>query len=43
MEINTNGHGDMFYRGLVPKNLVLVEEAAKARSIPTISLSQTVT
>jgi hypothetical protein len=43
MEINTNGHDDLFYRGLVPKNLVLVEEATKVRSIPTLSLSQTVT
>ena len=36
-------HGDLFYRGSVPKNLVPVEEAIKAGSIPTISLSQTVT
>jgi hypothetical protein len=43
MEINTNGHDDLFYRGSVPKNLVPVEEATKAESIPTISLSQTVT
>jgi hypothetical protein len=31
------------YRGSVPKNLVPVEEATKARSIPTLSLSQSVT
>jgi hypothetical protein len=43
MEINTSGHGDLFYRGSVPKNPVPVEEATKARSIPTLSLSHTVT
>jgi hypothetical protein len=43
MEINTNEHGDLFYRGSVPKNLVLVEEATKVGSIPTLSLSQMVT
>jgi hypothetical protein len=43
MEINTSGHNDLFYRGSVPKNLVPVEEATKAGSISTISLSQTVT
>jgi hypothetical protein len=43
MEINTSGHGDLFYRGSVPKNLVPVEEATKAGSISTLSLSQTVT
>jgi hypothetical protein len=43
MEINKNGHGDLFYRASVPKNLVPVEEATKAGSIPTLSLSQTVT
>jgi hypothetical protein len=31
------------YRGSVPKNLVPVEEATKAGSIPTLSLSQSVT
>jgi hypothetical protein len=36
-------HGDLFYRGSVPKNLVPVEEATKAGSISTLSLSQTVT
>jgi hypothetical protein len=30
-------------RGLVPKNILPVEEATKARSISTISLSQSVT
>jgi hypothetical protein len=39
IEINTSGHSDLFYRGLVPKNLVPVEEATKARSISTLSLS----
>jgi hypothetical protein len=39
MEINTSGHGDLFYRGSVPKNLVPVEEATKVGSIPTFSLS----
>jgi hypothetical protein len=39
MEINTSGHGDLFYRGSVPKNLIPVEEATKAGSISTLSLS----
>jgi hypothetical protein len=43
MEINTSGHDDLFYRGSVLKNLVPVEEATKAGSIPTLSLSQKVT
>jgi hypothetical protein len=43
MEINTSEHGDLFYRGLVPKNLVPIEEATKAGSISTLSLSQMVT
>jgi hypothetical protein len=43
MEINTSVRGDLFYRGSVPKNLVPVDEATKAGSIPTLSLSQTVT
>ena len=43
MEINTNGHDDLFCRGSVPKNLVPVEEATKVGSISTLSLSQTVT
>jgi hypothetical protein len=41
--IKASRHGDLFYRGSVPKNLVPVEEATKARSISTISLSQLVT
>jgi hypothetical protein len=36
-------HRDLFYRGSVLKNLVPVEEATKVGSIPTISLSQSVT
>jgi hypothetical protein len=43
MEINTSEHDDLFYRGSVPKNLVPIEEATKAESISTLSLSQTVT
>jgi hypothetical protein len=43
MEINTVEHGDLFYRGLVPKNLIPVEEDRKVGSIPTLSLSQSVT
>jgi hypothetical protein len=39
VEINTNEHSDLFYRGLIPTNLVPVEEAIKAGSIPTLSLS----
>jgi hypothetical protein len=42
-KINASEHGDLFYRGSVPKNLVPVEEATKAGSISTLSLSQTVT
>jgi hypothetical protein len=42
-ENQASEHGDLFYRGSVPKNLVSVEEATKAGSISTISLSQTVT
>jgi hypothetical protein len=40
--INTNEHSDLFYRGSVLKNLVLIEEATKVGSIPTLSLSQSV-
>jgi hypothetical protein len=40
---STSEHDDLFYRGLVPKNIVSVEEATKARSIPTLSLSKLVT
>ena len=36
-------HGDLFYRGSVPKNLVLVEVVTKTESLSTLSLSQTVT
>ena len=32
-------HDDLFYRGSVPRNLIPVEEATKAGSISTISLS----
>jgi hypothetical protein len=39
MGINTSGHGDLFYRGTVPKNLIPVEEATKVGSISTLSLS----
>jgi hypothetical protein len=42
MEINTSEHSDLFHRGSVTKNLVPIEEATKAGSISTISLSQTV-
>jgi hypothetical protein len=41
-EKQADEHGDLFYRGSVPKNLVPVEEATKAGSISTLSLSQTV-
>ena len=36
-------HGDLFYRGLVLKNLVPVEVVTKIGSLSTLSLSQTVT
>jgi hypothetical protein len=39
MEINTSRHSDLFYRGSVPNNLIPVEEATKAGSISTLSLS----
>jgi hypothetical protein len=39
VRVKGNRHGDLFYRGLVPKNLVPVEEATKAGSISTLSLS----
>jgi hypothetical protein len=41
--IKASEHGDLFYRGSVPKNLVLVEEVTKTGSISTLSLSQTIT
>jgi hypothetical protein len=43
MEINTSERGDLFYRVLVSKNLIPVEEATNTGSISTISLSQMVT
>jgi hypothetical protein len=43
MEINTSEHGNLFYRGSVPKNLVPIEEATKVGSISTFFLSQMVT
>ena len=39
MEVNASGHDDLFYRGSVPKNLIPAEEATKAESISTLSLS----
>jgi hypothetical protein len=36
-------HNDLFYRGLVLKNLVPVEVVTKIGSLSTLSLSQTVT
>jgi hypothetical protein len=38
-----SGHGDLFYRGSVLKNLVPVEVVTKTGSLSTLSLSQTVT
>jgi hypothetical protein len=43
VKINAGEHRDLFYRGLAPKNLIPVEVATKAESIPTLSLSQLVT
>jgi hypothetical protein len=40
---NADEHGDLFYQGLVLKNLVLVEVVTKTRSLSTLSLSHTVT
>jgi hypothetical protein len=40
---NVDEHGDLFYRGLVLNNLVLVEVVTKTGSLSTLSLSQTVT
>jgi hypothetical protein len=42
-EKKTDEHGDLFYRGLVLKNLVPVEVVTKTGSLSTLSLSQTVT
>jgi hypothetical protein len=39
VKINASEHRDLFYRGSVPRNLIPVEEATKAGSIPTLSLS----
>jgi hypothetical protein len=36
-------HSDLFYQGLVLKNLVPVEVVTKTGSLSTLSLSQTVT
>jgi hypothetical protein len=36
-------NGDLFYRGSVLKNLVLVEVVTKTGSLSTLSLSQTIT
>jgi hypothetical protein len=36
-------HNDLFYQGLVPKNLIPIEDVTKTESISTLSLSQTVT
>jgi hypothetical protein len=38
-KIKASRHGDLFYRGSVPKNLVPVEEATKAGSISALTLS----
>jgi hypothetical protein len=44
MKINTNEHGDLFPEVRCQGTYVLlVEEATKAGSIPTLSLSQSVT
>jgi hypothetical protein len=37
--IKASEHDDLFYRGSVLKNVVPVEEATKAGSISTLSLS----
>ena len=42
-EKRADEHGDLFYRGSILKNLVPIEEVTKTGSIPTLSLSQTVT
>jgi hypothetical protein len=43
VEINANEHGDLFTDVQFQKNLDPVEEATKVGSIPTLSLSQSVT
>jgi hypothetical protein len=40
--INTNEHNDFFPEVRVPMNLLPIEEATKAGSFSTISLSQSV-
>jgi hypothetical protein len=42
-ECKADEHGDLFYRGSVPKNLVPIEVVTKTGSLSTISLSQTAT
>jgi hypothetical protein len=39
VKINASEHSDLFYQCSVPKNLIPIEEATKAESIPTLSLS----
>jgi hypothetical protein len=39
---NADEHDDLFYRGLVLKNLVPIEVVTKTGSLSTLSLSQTV-
>jgi hypothetical protein len=39
---NEVGHADLFYRGSVLSNLLPIEEATKAGSLSTLTLSQTV-
>jgi hypothetical protein len=41
--IKASEHSDLFYRGLVLKNLVPIEVVTKTGSLSTLSLSQTVT
>jgi hypothetical protein len=38
-ERQANEHGDLFYRGSVPMNLVPVEVVTKTGSLSTLSLS----
>jgi hypothetical protein len=38
-----DGHGDLFYRGSVLKNLVPIEVVTKNGSLSALSLSQMVT
>jgi hypothetical protein len=41
--INTRDMGDLFYRGSVLENLILVEESTKDGSFSTLSLSPPIT